>query len=129
MPSRRAARGSLDAAQLAADYLGKLGGPGLKRIGIGGAFLLADADELLGSARPGAAPSRHKPLERLRARKTPEELEYLRMASDLVVDLDARRRRRAWARMPRNGELTEALRREEVNRGLTFEYCLITDGN
>ena len=25
-------------------------------------------------------------------------------------------------------ELTEALRREEVNRGLTFEYCLITAG-
>ncbi len=25
-------------------------------------------------------------------------------------------------------ELTEALRREETNRGLTFEYCLITAG-
>ena len=25
-------------------------------------------------------------------------------------------------------ELVEALRREEVNRGLTFEYCLITAG-
>src|SRR4029077_12904526 len=26
------------------------------------------------------------------------------------------------------GELVEALRREEVNRGLAFEYCLITAG-
>ena len=31
-------------------------------------------------------------------------------------------------RARRKQELVEALRREEVNRGLTFEYCLITAG-
>jgi Xaa-Pro aminopeptidase len=127
MPSMPAARGSLDAAQLAADYLGKLGAQ-VKRIGIERAFLPADADELLRSALPGAQfVEAQFPLERLRARKTPEELEYLRKASDLVVDS-------MLAVVAAHGpgaskrELTEALRREETNRGLTFEYCLITTG-
>jgi Xaa-Pro aminopeptidase len=63
----------------------------------------------------------------LRARKTREELEFLRVASDLVVDS-------MLAVVASHGpgstklELVEALRREEVNRGLTFEYCLITAG-
>ena len=67
------------------------------------------------------------PLERLRARKTREELDLLRIASDLVVDS-------MLAVIASHGpgatkaELVEALRREEVNRGLTFEYCLITAG-
>ena len=67
------------------------------------------------------------PLERLRARKTPQELDYLRKASELVVDS-------MLAVIAAHGpgatklELAEALRREEVNRGLTFEYCLITAG-
>jgi Xaa-Pro aminopeptidase len=69
----------------------------------------------------------HFPLERLRARKTQEELESLRTASELVVDS-------MLAVVASHGpgatklELVEALRREEVNRGLTFEYCLITAG-
>ena len=67
------------------------------------------------------------PLERLRARKTREELDLLRAASELVVDS-------MLAVIASHGpgatktELVEALRREEVNRGLTFEYCLITAG-
>ena len=69
----------------------------------------------------------HFPLERLRARKTREELDLLRTASDLVVDS-------MLAVIASHGpgatklELVEALRREEVNRGLTFEYCLLTAG-
>jgi Xaa-Pro aminopeptidase len=118
---------SLDPAQLAADHLAKLG-PKLKRVGIERGFLPADAAELMLRELPGVTfVEAHLPLERLRARKTREELEFLRVASDLVVDS-------MLAVMASHGpgstklELVEALRREEVNRGLTFEYCLITAG-
>ena len=118
---------SLDSAQLAADHLAKLA-PKLKRIGIERAFLPADAAELMLHELPGVTfVEAHFPLERLRARKTREELEFLRIASDLVVDS-------MLAVIASHGpgatktELVEALRREEVNRGLTFEYCLITAG-
>jgi len=126
-PTVLSARGSLDAAQLATDYLAKLG-PKLKRVGVERAFLPADADELLRRALSQTElVEAHLPLERLRARKTPEELDHLRKASDLVVDS-------MLAVIAAHGpgaskiELTEALRREEVSRGLTFEYCLISAG-
>ena len=67
------------------------------------------------------------PLERLRARKTREELDLIRTASELVINS-------MLAVIASHGpgatkkELVEALRREEVNRGLTFEYCLLTAG-
>jgi Xaa-Pro aminopeptidase len=118
---------SLDPAQLAVDHLAKLG-PKLKRVGIERGFLPADAAELMLRELPGITfVEAHLPLERLRARKTREELEFLRVASDLVVDS-------MLAVVASHGpgatklELVEALRREEVNRGLTFEYCLITAG-
>jgi Xaa-Pro aminopeptidase len=127
VPTVAAARGSLDAAQAAADHLKKLG-PQVRRIGVERAFLPADAEELLRRALHNCEfVEAHLPLERLRARKTPIELDYLRKASELVVDS-------MLAVIAAHGpgatklELTEALRREEVNRGLTFEYCLITAG-
>jgi Xaa-Pro aminopeptidase len=126
-PSLQAAGGSVDAAQLAADWLAKLG-LNIKRVGIERAFLPADAEERLRHALPRFEfVEAHLPLERLRACKTPEELKFLREASDLVVES-------MLAVIATHGpgasklELTEALRREEVNRGLTFEYCLITAG-
>ena len=67
------------------------------------------------------------PLERLRARKTPQELQLLREASDRVIDsmltVFATHGPGTTKR-----QLVEALRREEVARGLAFEYCLITAG-
>jgi len=127
VPTVEAARGTLDAAQHAADHLRKLGAR-VRRIGVERAFLPADAEELLRRALAGAElVEAHLPLERLRARKTPAELDCLRKASDLVVDS-------MLAVIAAHGpgasklELAEALRREEVNRGLTFEYCLITAG-
>ncbi len=66
-------------------------------------------------------------LERMRAIKSPEELEKLHIASERVIDS-------MLAVIAKHGpgstkaELTEALRREETIRGLTFEYCLITAG-
>ena len=118
---------SFDSAQLAADHLAKLGAK-VKRVGVERAFLPADAAELMARELPGVAfLEAHMPLERLRARKTREELDLLRVASELVVDS-------MLAVIASHGpgatktELVEALRREEVNRGLTFEYCLITAG-
>ena len=67
-------------------------------------------------------------LERLRVRKSPDELEKLRLASELVIDS-------MLAVIKSHGpgatkaELTEALRREETARGLVFDYCLITVGS
>ena len=102
--------------------------PKVKRVGVERAFLPADAAELMARELPGVTfVEAHMPLERLRARKTREELDLLRVASELVVDS-------MLAVIASHGpgatkmELVEALRREEVNRGLTFEYCLITAG-
>jgi Xaa-Pro aminopeptidase len=126
-PAFQTARASLDSAQLAIDHLRKLG-PQAKRVGIERAFLPADAAELMARELPGVTfVEAHLPLERLRARKTREELDLLRLASELVVDS-------MLAVIASHGpgatkaEVVEALRREEVNRGLTFEYCLITAG-
>ena len=66
-------------------------------------------------------------LERLRARKTPEELRLLRRASELVVETMATVIGGHGAGASKR-DLCEAMRREEVGRGLTFEYCLITMG-
>ena len=100
----------------------------MRRVGIERAFLPADAAELMARELPGVTfLEAHFPFERLRARKTREELDLLRTASDLVVDS-------MLAVIASHGpgatklELVEALRREEVNRGLTFEYCLLTAG-
>jgi Xaa-Pro aminopeptidase len=126
-PSLQAAGGSVDAGRLAADWLAKVGA-NIKRIGVERAFLPADAEEAIRRAAPQfELVEAHLPLERLRARKTQDELDMLREASDLVIDS-------MLAVIASHGpgatklELTEALRREEVNRGLTFEYCLITAG-
>jgi Xaa-Pro aminopeptidase len=98
------------------------------RIGVEKAFLAADAAEVLRAELPRAQIiDALVPLERFRAVKTPQELDYLRAASDKVVES-------MLAVIAGHGPgtstraLTEALRREEVMRGLDFEYCLITAG-
>jgi Xaa-Pro aminopeptidase len=127
IPSFQTAGTTLDSAQHVVDHLRKLA-PSLNRVGIERAFLPADAAEFIARELSGVTlVEAHLPLERLRARKTKEELDLLRAASELVVDS-------MLAVIASHGpgatkaELVEALRREEVNRGLTFEYCLITAG-
>jgi Xaa-Pro aminopeptidase len=92
------------------------------------AFLPADAEALLRRELPRAqVVDATIVLERLRARKSPQELEWLKIASERVVES-------MLATVASHGpgttklEMVEALRREEVSRGLTFEYCLITAG-
>jgi len=103
-------------------------GPKVRRIGIERAFLPADAESVLRAELPRAELVEAQfPLERLRAVKTAQELEQLRIASDLVVDSMLAVLAGHGPGATKN-ELVEALRREEVNRGLNFEYCLITAG-
>jgi Xaa-Pro aminopeptidase len=121
------ARGSTDGMDAAIERLTSLA-PKAKRIGIERAFLPSDAESALRKGIPQAQfVEAQLPLERLRAVKTEQELECLRRASDLVVDSMLAVIGRAQSGATKH-ELVEALRREEVNRGLTFEYCLITAG-
>ena len=119
--------GSVGAMQAAVRQLRQLG-PETMRIGVERAFLPADAESVLRSELPRATiVDALVPLERLRARKTPAELEFLKQASERVVDS-------MLTVMATHGpgstkrEMIEALRVEEVKRGLTFEYCLMTAG-
>ena len=119
--------GSVPVTEQAAAFVASLGKQ-RGRIGVERAFLPADAEEALRRALPDAEiVEAVVPLERLRAIKTPQELDLLRTASERVVDamLTVMAGHRPGATKL---ELTEALRREEVQRGLNFEYCLITAG-
>ncbi len=97
-------------------------------IGVERAFMPADAEAVLRRDLPGAQIADATViLERLRAVKSAQELEWLRKASEGVVES-------MLAAIAQHGpgstkaEIVETLRREEVSRGLTFEYCLITAG-
>jgi len=99
-----------------------------KRIAFEFAFMPYDAAALLRAAFPDADwVDALFVLEAQRAVKSAAELALLRTASDGVIDS-------MQAVIAKHGpgstkkELVEALRREETNRGMTFEYCLITTG-
>jgi Xaa-Pro aminopeptidase len=119
--------GSVDTMQKAIEHIRKAG---IKTRGIGAelSFLPVDAGKALQGAFPDSTFTDCLfVLERMRAIKTPEELKKLKVASEAVLDS-----MKAVIAGHKPGatkaELTEALRREETNRGLTFEYCLITAG-
>jgi Xaa-Pro aminopeptidase len=124
---KTAASGSTDAIKLAVEHVRALGG-GIRRIGVEASFLPADADAALRQALPECEiVEAHFPLERLRARKTAGELRFLREASERVVASILAVFASCAPGMTKT-EVVERLRREEVGRGLTFEYCLITAG-
>lgn len=119
--------GTEDAMRLTVDYLKKLGLAD-KRIGIESAYLPVDAATILWqSVSPDRTVNAQPILDRLRCVKSPHELILLREASERVVAA-------MMAVMTGHGpgatkhELVSALRREETNRDLTFEYCLLTMG-
>jgi Xaa-Pro aminopeptidase len=120
--------GSIDAMEKAVDYL-RRSGIKTEKIGAELPFLPVDAWNVLRSAFPhGDITDAVLVLERQRAVKSPAELQKLRKASEAVIES-------MLAVMAAHGagttkrELAEALRREETNRGLTFEYCLVAAGS
>jgi Xaa-Pro aminopeptidase len=120
--------GSVDTMEKAVEYARRLA-PKAKRIGAELAFLPADSTDVLRKAFPNSEiKDALFVLERLRAVKTPAELEKLRIASDAVIDSMAAVIRTHGAGATK-AELTEALRREETMRGLTIDYCLIAAGS
>jgi Xaa-Pro aminopeptidase len=119
--------GAVDVMEKAVDYLRRLA-PNAKRIAIETAFIPLDSAAVLRKAFPNAETvDALFVLERLRARKTPQELEMLKIASDAVIDSMEAVFKNFGPGATKN-ELTEALRREETQRGLTFDYCLIAAG-
>jgi Xaa-Pro aminopeptidase len=113
--------------QKAVDYIRKAGLK-TKRIAAEFGFLPFDAATVLRNAFPDADwVDALFVLERQRVKKSPEELKLLKFASEAVIES-----MKAVIAAAKPGitkaEVVEALRREETNRGLTFEYCLITAG-
>jgi len=119
--------GSVDSVEKAVEHIRK-SGIKAKSIGAELAFMPADSAKALQDAFPGS-PLKDAlfVMERLRSIKTPEELKKLKIASEAVIAS-------MQAVIAKHGpgstkaQVTEALRREETNRGLTFDYCLITAG-
>jgi Xaa-Pro aminopeptidase len=119
--------GSVDVMEKAVDYARKVV-PNAKRIGIETAFIPADSTAVVRKAfsRSELVDALFV-LERLRAIKTTEELAKVKIASDAVIDsMEAVFKQ--FGPSASKAEMTEALRREETMRGLTFDYCLITVG-
>jgi Xaa-Pro aminopeptidase len=121
------ASGSVDAMNRAIEFIQAAGVP-RKRIGVELAFLPMDAGKVLSQALPDSEiKDALFVLERLRAVKTPTELAKLRKASKLVIEA-------MLEVIATHGpghtkrEISDALRVAEVNRGLTFEYCLLAAG-
>jgi Xaa-Pro aminopeptidase len=119
--------GSIDTMQKAIEHIRKAG---IKTRGIGAelSFLPVDAGDALRSAfADSKLTDALFVLERMRSVKTPDELAKLKTASEAVIE-SMKAVIAGHAPGATKAELTEALRREETNRGLTFEYCLITAG-
>ena len=119
--------GTVDAAREAAAHLKKIGMAGA-RIGIEPGFLPYDAFQTLQKELGGPVlVDATDALERLREIKTQDELRQLRKASELITDSML-----ATFAACREGtgkaEIVETLRREETDRGLMFEYALLTLG-
>jgi Xaa-Pro aminopeptidase len=119
--------GSVDALQKAVDYVRKAGIK-TKHIATEFGFLPYDASVVLRAAFPDADwVDALYVLERQRAKKSSEELKKLKVASEAVLASMQAVIANHGPGATKN-DIVEALRREETNRGLTFEYCLITCG-
>jgi Xaa-Pro aminopeptidase len=125
--TQTASNNSVGAITMAINYMRKAAMKP-KRIACEFGFLPYDAATALREAFPDAQwVDALFVLESQRAVKSADELVKLKMVSDNVLAS-------MQAVIANHGpgstkaELVEALRREETNRGLTFEYCLITCG-
>ncbi len=122
-----ASAGSVDAMQKATACMAKAGLKP-KRIAAEFGFLPYDAANTLRAAYLDADwVDALFVLERQRAKKSPSELTKLKTASEAVLE-SMKAVIAAHGPGATKRDVTDALRREETNRGLTFEYCLITAG-
>ena len=118
--------GSKETMQHVVEHIKKLSG--VRRIGVESAFLPADGEAVLRQNLSNVdVVDAVFPLERLRASKTAEEIVWLREASERVVASMLATFAQCKPGMTKL-EMTETLRREEVNRGLVFDYLLLTAG-
>jgi Xaa-Pro aminopeptidase len=117
----------VDAMQSAVSHIRKMG-VAAGRIGVEMPFLPLDAANVLRSSfADSQIIDATVPLERLRARKTAEELVLLKEASERVVASMQAAFAACRPAMTKH-DVVAQLRREETNRGLNFEYCLISAG-
>ena len=120
--------GSVDAARAAVAHLVKIGAVG-GRIGIEPGFLPVDAWQVLsGALGAELLCDATGMLEQMRAIKTPAELALLRQASELITDSMQAAMAAAGEGWTKH-EIIEELRRQETQRGLHFDYCLLTLGS
>jgi Xaa-Pro aminopeptidase len=97
-------------------------------VGVEKSFLPADTFAALAQELPNARfVDAHYLLDRLRAVKRPDELNLLRQASEQIVDSMLEVVRSSRPGMT-TGEIADEMMREEVSRGLSFEYCLTCAG-
>jgi Xaa-Pro aminopeptidase len=119
--------GSVDAMQKAVDYI-KKAGLKTKRIASEFGFLPYDASKVLRAGFPEADwVDALFVMERQRVKKSAAELKMLKYASEAVIDSMLATIAKSTPGTTK-ADVTETLRREETNRGLTFEYNLITCG-
>jgi Xaa-Pro aminopeptidase len=118
---------SVDAAKAAAEFIRK-GGYSSGRIALELSFFPADAMDALRDELPNTEFVEALPiLEELRAIKTKEELEYIKIGAAAVVDSMLATIQSAKPGIT-EAQLVEHLRLEQSRRGLTFDYALIATG-
>ena len=117
-----------DAIGFAVEHIKGLGA-GVKCVGIEPSFLPSDAKDVLSNrlGRASLADAQFV-LERLRAIKTAAELDLVRAASERVVAAMMATFDVCAPGMSKH-DIVDRLRREEHDRDLVFEYCLIAAGN
>jgi len=119
---------SVDVIESAVAQIRKMGVP-TGRIGVEMPFLPLDSADVLRAAfADSKLVDATQPLERLRARKTAAELALLKESSERVIASMQATFAAAKPGMTKH-DVVAQLRREETNRGLNFEYCLISAGS
>ncbi|MEM7173592.1 MAG: Xaa-Pro peptidase family protein [Pseudomonadota bacterium] len=98
------------------------------RIGIEPSFMPIDAYQVLQQAHPDLSLTNATPLlERLRAVKSAAELDLLKLATEKIsasMMATIQAAQEGWSKF----DIIERLKSEELQRGLMFEYCLLTLG-
>ena len=124
---RNSQSSSENAARLAAEEI-RTRGHAKARIGIEMCFIPADAYLALGEELPDATFVDILPLmQDLRAVKRPDELALLKKSSELIVESMMAVITSTPAGTT-TSDIAEHVRREEVDRGMNFEYCLTAAG-